>query len=102
MGLGIFIAQSLLERTGARLAFVDGALRTGDIGYVDEAGWYYIVDRLFGAAELRLGVGERREGEVELGREGGGKAGRPLRPSAPDDERRMRLLHGLGQTRAVL
>jgi len=27
-------------------AFVEGALRTGDIGYVDEAGWYYIVDRL--------------------------------------------------------
>jgi long-chain acyl-CoA synthetase len=28
------------------LAFIDGALRTGDVGYVDDAGWYYIVDRL--------------------------------------------------------
>jgi long-chain acyl-CoA synthetase len=27
-------------------AFFEGALRTGDVGYVDEAGWYYIVDRL--------------------------------------------------------
>ena len=26
--------------------FVDGALRTGDVGYVDDHGWYYIVDRL--------------------------------------------------------
>ncbi len=27
-------------------AFIEGALRTGDVGYVDADGWYYIVDRL--------------------------------------------------------
>ncbi len=32
------------EETAA--AFIDGALRTGDIGFADADGWYYIVDRI--------------------------------------------------------
>lgn len=28
-----------------RLAFPDGRLRTGDVGFMDEEGWFYLVDR---------------------------------------------------------
>ncbi|WP_214403133.1 class I adenylate-forming enzyme family protein [Pseudonocardia lacus] len=38
-------------------AFVDGALRTGDVGFVDADGWFYVVDRstdLINAAGFKI------------------------------------------------
>ena len=32
------------EETAA--AFVDGSVRTGDVGFVDQEGWIYVVDRM--------------------------------------------------------
>ena len=46
--------------------------------------------------ELRLGIGDGGERNVELVGEGGSETGRPLRAAAADDERRVGFLHGLG------
>ena len=49
------------------------------------------------ALEGRAGVVRRTERHVVLVREAGGQARRARRAGAPDDDRRVRLLHGLGQ-----
>lgn len=41
------VMQGYWNRPGeTRATFIDGALRTGDVGYVDEEGFYFIVDRI--------------------------------------------------------